>query len=483
MTDTPQEQHEDRGFRRINFAGTRTAEARTDRTPDAGTVVCETCNDARWLAVRSTVPGEVPALIPCRCHEERQAGTDARSVFSELEVLSSRTFDTLDMGKQPRNADAASFRNAVVQAKRYAEQPVGWLVLSGPVLSGKTHIAAAIANKATELGNPVRYISAFAVPDMIRGIDFGRDAEDAETRWQSLLDAPVLILDDFGAGAPNARTEGRLDLLLTHRATQGSPTVVVLARPLEQLAERFRDRLADQELCALAEIHRRVSSDDVQARGRLPRSMLQSRTFDNFDASGAPSASPNERASLSLALAAARRFAANPVNWLYLAGPTGVGKTHLAVAIAGQAEKQGLRPTFWRVPDLLDRLRNGFETGSKSTFYDQFMAVKESHLLILDDFGSHSATDWSIEKLYELICHRSDRALPTVITTQYMLWEGLGEQRWRKMEQLSLWESLRSRLEDSSIVADHIMSAPDYRRRGTWHTEVGTRFQPRKSEW
>src|SRR5690606_41688464 len=48
---------------------------------------------------------------------------------------------------------------AVRAVRRYADAPEGWLVLVGPHGSGKTHLAAAVANDAVEHGRPALFVS------------------------------------------------------------------------------------------------------------------------------------------------------------------------------------------------------------------------------------------------------------------------------------------------------------------------------------
>jgi DNA replication protein DnaC len=47
----------------------------------------------------------------------------------------------------------------------------------------------------------------------------------------------------------------------------------------------------------------------------------------------------------------------------------------------------------------------------------RFEEVRTTHLLILDDLGTQSATPWAREKLYQLFNYRYNAELPTVITT------------------------------------------------------------------
>ena len=71
-------------------------------------------------------------------------------------------------------------------------------MLEGSTGSGKTHLAAAIVNAIIDRGSPAKYISALDIPDMLRNERFEDD--DAESgSFESLLDAPTLVIDDLGA--------------------------------------------------------------------------------------------------------------------------------------------------------------------------------------------------------------------------------------------------------------------------------------------
>jgi DNA replication protein DnaC len=112
-----------------------------------------------------------------------------------------------------------------------------------------------------------------------------------------------------------------------------------------------------------------------------------------------------------------RAYARKPDGWLTLLGSYGVGKTHLAAAIANEALDRQQQVLFAVVPDLLDHLRATFGPQSTVAYDERFELVRTVPLLILDDLGSESATPWAREKLYQLINHRYNYRLSTVITT------------------------------------------------------------------
>lgn len=112
----------------------------------------------------------------------------------------------------------------------------------------------------------------------------------------------------------------------------------------------------------------------------------------------------------------AKNFAANPEGWLILLGPAGCGKTHLVCAIANYRLSLG-QPVFYiATSDLLDHLRSTFTPTADTSYDELFERVKSTPLLILDDLSLAAATPWAKEKLEQLLSHRFNTRLPTVIT-------------------------------------------------------------------
>ena len=137
-------------------------------------------------------------------------------------------------------------------------------------------------------------------------------------------------------------------------------------------------------------------------------------TFDNLNPQGR-SLNPSSQEQFSRAYKAAQTFANEPKGWLVLVGPSGCGKTHLAAAIANQRLSRDQPAFFISTPDLLDHLRSAFSPNSEIAYDEFFDQVRNAPLLVLDDLGAQTSTPWAKEKLDQLLNHRFNSELPTVI--------------------------------------------------------------------
>jgi DNA replication protein DnaC len=148
----------------------------------------------------------------------------------------------------------------------------------------------------------------------------------------------------------------------------------------------------------------------------------------------------------------ARDFAARLEGWLVLCGPAGVGKTHLAAAIAHAAAERGVRCHVAVVADLLDHLRAAHDPRASVGHDELFERIRAVDLLMLDDLGAEYATPWASEKLFQLVNGRYTARAPMVVTANQRMLAHLDER-------------LRSRLADASLVRTVTIVARDYRPR------------------
>ena len=121
-----------------------------------------------------------------------------------------------------------------------------------------------------------------------------------------------------------------------------------------------------------------------------------------------------------------RGWSENPVNWLLLRGDYGVGKTHLAAAVANRIASNGMSVLFVVVSDLLDHLRATYQPNSPVSYDQRFNEVRRARLLVLDDLGAQNATPWAQEKLFQILNYRYVSRLATILTVSDAGWESHG---------------------------------------------------------
>jgi DNA replication protein DnaC len=154
-----------------------------------------------------------------------------------------------------------------------------------------------------------------------------------------------------------------------------------------------------QVLCQ-DEISRRASMS-LQRRIRRARFETEA-TLEGFDFA----ASPKLPAAQIRDLAALRWLAGGESVILY--GPVGVGKSHVAQALAHLAVRSGASARFMTTTRALAHLAGG---RADRTWDKRLAELTRPVVLILDDFAMRELTAVQADDLYELITERSGRSL------------------------------------------------------------------------
>ena len=419
---------------------------------------CSICGDFGW--VRVEVPIGDPyfgKVIPCLCQKRDDDPSRLARLqrYSNMGALTRLNFQiTKPDGRSTNEEERSLFHKAYEQSLSFAEEPLGWLVLSGPSGSGKTHLAAAIANRVVDRGQPVFFVFVPDLLDHLRSTFTPTSEVSYDQFFELVRNTPFLVLDDLGGHSSTPWAQEKLHQILNHRYIAKMTTVITLGVPLEGLDPRWQTRLGDNELVTTCELASTEISNTMGEWGVVEPELRRRMTFENLDVNG-NRATHGQRQSLEAALQMATNFANDPEGWLVFIGPSGCGKTHLSVAIANERIKRGHDVRYFLVADLLDRLRDAFNPDSTVSYYRLFEQVRNADLLILRnfDFDMQHVTPWAREKLHQLLVHRYDARLPTLITTS-------------ELNEGNRKDSIMSRLQDVTLVSIVPIDAPDYRYQG-----------------
>ena len=408
---------------------------------------CPICHGVGY--VRLDVPVGHPQFgkaMPCRCRQDliRQRRLARLRQASNLESLQRMTFDTFETTSFGETEASLSLQYARDICHEYAEHPQGWLLMHGTHGCGKTHLAAAIANARVEAGLPVLFEVVPDLLDHLRASYAPQSPVSYDEHFALLRTVEMLILDDFGTQNATPWAVEKLFQLMNYRYNAQLPTVITTNQTIGEMDPRLASRFGDRQLVQTLDFYVPDFRMDGRARTFGSLDPYQGMTFSTMSDRNLPA--------LRRAQRQAADYAEHPANWLVIRGGYGVGKTHLAAAIANKVQRSGMRVLFVVAPDLLDYLRATFQKGSAVSYDRRFNEVRQAPFLVLDDLGVHSATDWAEEKFFQILNHRYIAGSPTVLTISDSGWERLDER-------------LRGRLENGDRCAHILLDCPPYRGR------------------
>jgi len=166
-------------------------------------------------------------------------------------------------------------------------------------------------------------------------------------------------------------------------------------------------------------------------------------TISNFDFSFQPSVQRHQIETLSTCqwIADCRS--------LLIQGPPGVGKTHLAVALATQAIESGYSVAFYRIDELLHQLKCDVELAPNFRGRLKHRKYMASSLLIIDEMGFEPFTREQANLFFRVVNHRYGKGSVCITTNK-------GIAQWPQM--LADDEALASAILDRLLHASHVLN-------------------------
>ena len=246
--------------------------------------------------------------------------------------------------------------------------------------------------------------------------------EVAGYRQQAVMQAETTRRAAYAAHPALAEADAahmRAGLGLAKAAALGSSmdaARAALARADETLAAAVKEAGYDES--AFKPAYRCPLCEDTGMRGGIPCRCVAdvARRLRREDVEPELGISPREYMGklLNYCKNYAARFSANSPNLLFM-GHSGLGKTHLALAIADAVLEGGHDVLYTSAAALAAQL--GKEHFDYTNNEEWLAACQEADLLILDDLGTEYITPLTISVLYELINTRMLTHRPTIYTT------------------------------------------------------------------
>lgn len=204
---------------------------------------CPRCGGAGFL--RLDVATDDPRfgdLVTCQCKARELQERRLRSLTerSNLAALAGMVFDTF-MVDTPQ-------RTAFHRAQQFAMNPDGWLVIMGGYGTGKTHLAAAIGNYRLAAGEPVLFQVVPDLLDHLRSAYAPGSESGYDELFETVRQAPLLILDDLGTQISTQWAQEKLYQLFNHRYTFRLPTVITTNNTLDDIGGRLASRMSDPQI-------------------------------------------------------------------------------------------------------------------------------------------------------------------------------------------------------------------------------------------
>jgi DNA replication protein DnaC len=155
---------------------------------------------------------------------------------------------------------------------------------------------------------------------------------------------------------------------------------------------------------------------DIERKNLSRIAPIENCTFDTFETKYYPDVERAERIKATC-VKYGTQFTTRSKSIIFYGG-TGLGKTHLSLAIANAVINRGYSVVYGTAQNVLSDLQNeNFGRTDNIRYYER--AVLNCDLLIIDDLGTEYKSAYTTASLYNIINSRILAKLPTIISTNF----------------------------------------------------------------
>src|SRR5438105_2258217 len=115
-----------------------------------------------------------------------------------------------------------------------------------------------------------------------------------------------------------------------------------------------------------------------------------------------------------------REYPGSSEKGLLFMGPSGVGKTHLAVAALKELIRRGHSGLFCDYRELLKEIQASYNPASESTEMGILEPVRTAEILVMDDVGASKPSAWVLDIIGLVLNARYNERRVTILTTNYL---------------------------------------------------------------
>jgi len=172
--------------------------------------------------------------------------------------------------------------------------------------------------------------------------------------------------------------------------------------------------VSGKKCACLRELIAKYNAEAFNEASHVTLTSFESFSLRYYPTEPAPSPRQTMSAILDFCKAYAGSFTPHSPSVLMI-GETGLGKTHLSLAIAGKVMEKGLPVAYASAPDLFRKLQN--EYYGRGGGEDTLQTLLDAALLIIDDLGAEIENQFNVSALYNIVNTRLNAGRPVLIST------------------------------------------------------------------